>query len=236
MTQAAVLTAAKQSHFPLPVTYKGRTLKREEGRETGRSGVKKSANNASSPPSRPVSWAGREQRQLPGHNAPVRRTARRHTRPGGSRVGGRGARGAPQARQVGARPGCLPPGSAGKADRRSRRAAPFPPGRTKRRETRQGRSAAPEGDKPGPPAPTTPPDRLHLSPATAEGGRETPRRRLRSSKRESGVLTLPAPPAGSANRLAFTGTARRPGGRSRRGPATPPARPHRPPAALPANG
>lgn len=53
MTQATALTAAKRSHFPLPVTSKGGTLKGEEGaggggdrgdapegRERGRSGEK----------------------------------------------------------------------------------------------------------------------------------------------------------------------------------------------------
>lgn len=48
MTQATALTAAKRSYFSLPVTSKGRTLKREggkggdvpEGGERGRSGGK----------------------------------------------------------------------------------------------------------------------------------------------------------------------------------------------------
>lgn len=159
--------------------------------------MEKSANNAPPPPGRPVSRAWREERgNSPGIMQPCgARRGGTHAPEGEGEGGGDGEhprRGKPAPSRL---PAARLRGEGGGEQRES---GTLSPDRTKRREAREGEARRQGGDKPGPPAPTAPPDRLHLSPATAEGGKETPRRRLRSSQRESGVLTLPAPPAGTA--------------------------------------
>lgn len=151
---------------------RGGMERREPHGRKGRDGpLKKSANNATPPPRRPVSRAWREER---GNSLGIMQPygAAAHTPPkegGGDGTG----RGTLRARQVGAQPGCLPPGSARKAEEGGGRAAPSRPAGQRGAKPARGRSAAPKwgGHKPGPPAPTAPPDRLHLSPATAEGGK-----------------------------------------------------------------